>query len=147
MEVALDELVRDALLLCPDHGVQPRLQRLAPRPLRPQAVARLVLNLVVNAQRHGAPPVEVATGEQRDISIWLEVRDRGPGIAPDRVDMLKQPFLRGESTRDGPAGAGLGLAIVDRVAQAQGARFELLPRDGGGLVARVTWPAVAAPGR
>ena len=100
---------------------------------------RLVLNLVVNAQHHGAPPVEVATGEDGG-ALWLEVRDRGPGIDPARVDALKEPFARGDQARGGPSGAGLGLAIVDRVAKAHGARFELLPRAGGGLVARIEWP-------
>jgi two-component system osmolarity sensor histidine kinase EnvZ len=102
-------------------------------------VERLVLNLVVNAQRHGRPPIELATGHD-GTGLWLEVRDRGPGIDPATAESLKEPFARGDRARGGPAGAGLGLAIVDRVARAHGARFELLPREGGGLVARVAWP-------
>jgi two-component system osmolarity sensor histidine kinase EnvZ len=108
-------------------------------PLRRQAVARVVTNLVVNAERHGAPPVEVASGRDGH-AIWLEVRDRGPGIAPGQAQRLKQPFERGDSARGGPSGAGLGLAIVDRIARAHGASFDLLPREGGGLIARVSWP-------
>jgi len=139
VEADLDALVGRALVLCPPDGVTLRLGDVPHRPLRCQAVERLVLNLVVNAQRHGRPPIEVATGHG-PAGLWLEVRDRGPGIAPADAEALKEPFARGDRARGGPAGAGLGLAIVDRIAKAHGARFELLPREGGGLVARVTWP-------
>jgi two-component system osmolarity sensor histidine kinase EnvZ len=81
----------------------------------------------------------MATGHDKQ-GTWLEVRDRGPGIPPDRIDALKAPFARGSASRSGTPGAGLGLAIADRVAQAHGARFDLLPRLDGGLTARVHWP-------
>ena len=78
-----------------------------------------------------------------------EVRDRGHGIAPDDVARLKQPFTRASEARsreDGAAGAGLGLAIVERIARLHGGHFDLLPREGGGLVARVTLAATSAKG-
>ncbi|HEV7914316.1 MAG TPA: ATP-binding protein [Albitalea sp.] len=141
----LNVLARDALALCaqdPDGmgGVALQAASLPPLPLCAQAVRRLILNLVVNAQRHGAPPIEVATGQVAG-SVWLEVRDRGPGIPAHRAEALKKPFVRGDAARSGPAGAGLGLAIVERIARDHGARFDLLPREGGGLAARVEWPA------
>lgn len=106
---------------------------------RAQALRRLVLNLLVNAQVHGAAPVELACG-QTEGAAWLEVRDRGPGIPPERVERLMRPFERGEAARSGPSGSGLGLAIADRIARGEGARLSLRPRDGGGLVARLDWP-------
>ena len=139
VEMDLNALVHEALALCPHDNVQLQLSPLPPREMRPQGVVRLVLNLVVNAQRHGAPPIELVTGEDQG-ELWLEVRDRGPGIDAAHVESLKQPFARGDQARGGPSGAGLGLAIADRVAKAHGARFDLLPREGGGLIARVTWP-------
>ena len=105
---------------------------------RPQALRRIVLNLIVNAQRHGAPPIELACGSAAG-AAWLEVRDRGPGIAPGRVDELKRPFRRGDASRGSSPGSGLGLAIVERIARVEGAQLQLLPREGGGLVARVGW--------
>ena len=75
--------------------------------------------------------------------LVLDVADRGPGIAPDEVARLKQPFTRASASRtnaNGVAGAGLGLAIVDRIARLHGGAFDLLPRDGGGTIARVAIP-------
>jgi two-component system osmolarity sensor histidine kinase EnvZ len=111
-------------------------------PLRPTAYSRLIANLIDNALAYGAPPVEVSTCV-RDGRFNLDVADRGPGIAPGEVLRLKQPFTRANAARsnaDGVAGAGLGLAIVDRIARLHGGRFDLLPRDGGGTVARVSIP-------
>jgi two-component system osmolarity sensor histidine kinase EnvZ len=67
----------------------------------------------------------------------IEVRDRGPGIPAHEAERLKRPFTRLDAARSGPAGAGLGLAIVERVARAHGGGLELAPRDGGGLIARL----------
>ncbi|MCM5681219.1 ATP-binding protein [Schlegelella sp. S2-27] len=136
-ETDLNEVAREAVLLAGE-GISFVPGTLSSLRLQPDAVRRLVLNLVVNAQRHGAPPIEVATGT-RGAETWLEVRDRGPGIAPEVAETLKEPFARGDRARGGADGAGLGLAIVERIARMHGARLDLLPRSGGGLVARVTW--------
>ena len=111
-------------------------------PLRPTAWSRLVANLVDNALAYGAPPVEISTYVAGGRCV-LDVADRGPGIPPAEVERLKQPFTRASAARsnaDGVAGAGLGLAIVDRIARLHGGDFDLLPRDGGGTVARVRIP-------
>ena len=114
-------------------------------PLRPTAFSRLVANLLDNAIAYGAPPVDVSTRAE-DGRIVLEIADRGPGIAPDQVERLKRPFTRASFARSNEgniAGAGLGLAIVDRIARLHGGTFDLLARDGGGTVARVVIPATA----
>ena len=104
------------------------------------ALHRALMNLVDNALRHAGGEVEVAAA-RLDGQVALEVLDRGPGIAPGEVDRLKRPFTRLDPARGGRGGAGLGLAIVERVAHAHGGRFELAPRQGGGLAARLVLPA------
>ena len=86
-----------------------------------------------------AGPIEVATGVLDGHAV-LSVRDRGPGIPPRLVAHLKQPFTRRDDARSGASGAGLGLAIADRVASMHGGRLELTPRAGGGLDASLFLP-------
>jgi len=74
----------------------------------------------------------------------IEVSDRGRGIPPSETERLKQPFTRLEVARSDKGGAGLGLAIAERVVRAHGGSLELLPREGGGLLARIRLPAPKA---
>ena len=76
----------------------------------------------------------------RDQEIVIEVRDRGPGIPAGELDRVKLPFTRLDPARSGGASAGLGLAIAERVVRLHGGSLALLPREGGGLIARVTLP-------
>jgi two-component system osmolarity sensor histidine kinase EnvZ len=115
-------------------------------PLRATAFSRLVANLIDNALRHGTPPIEVAAALERG-HVVVEVRDRGPGIPPEQVERLKRPFARGDPARSGVAGAGLGLAIVERIARLHSGTLELLPRPGGGTIARVSVPVPASSER
>ena len=107
--------------------------------LRPLAMQRLVDNLIANAARHAGGEILVRTARLEGCAT-LSVLDRGPGIAAGDVERLKQPFTRRDAARSGSSGAGLGLAIADRVAALHGGTLELLPRNGGGLEARVTLP-------
>jgi two-component system osmolarity sensor histidine kinase EnvZ len=110
--------------------------RLAPLRFAPLAVRRALSNLVDNALRYAGGDIEVAA--RRDgARVVVEVLDRGPGVPAAEAERLKQPFTRLDEARSGPGGAGLGLAIVDRIARAHGGRLELAPRAGGGLAARL----------
>ncbi|MBA3034406.1 MAG: HAMP domain-containing protein [Gammaproteobacteria bacterium] len=105
---------------------------------RPEALRRAIINLIENALRHAgtAEPVDL-TLTQAGNEIVIAIEDRGPGIASGEIERLKLPFTRGETARTGASGAGLGLAIVERIVRAQHGRLELLPRDGGGLSAQI----------
>jgi two-component system osmolarity sensor histidine kinase EnvZ len=117
----------------PVRHVPGTLPRLA---VRPRAIQRLLANLIDNALRHGGGEnVEVVTGHERG-RAYIEVLDRGPGIPPDAAERMLQPFTRLDTARGG-SGTGLGLAIVDRIAHMHGGEVKLLPREGGGLRARV----------
>jgi two-component system osmolarity sensor histidine kinase EnvZ len=104
--------------------------------IAPTAVRRAVTNLVNNALRHGGAPIEVQAMRDGE-GIAVEVLDRGPGIPASQIERLKQPFTRLNEARGAEGGAGLGLAIVDRIARAHGGSLDFRPREGGGLVAQL----------
>lgn len=120
------------------HPVNLDTPPLPPADVRPQALRRAVANLIENALRHAGPgePIDIVLRTE-DGEIRIDIADRGPGIPPEEADRLKLPFTRLEAARTGAVGAGLGLAIVDRIARAHDGRLDLLPRDGGGLLARI----------
>ena len=111
-----------------------------PQMLRPVAMQRAMDNLVNNAARHGGGEILIQT--HRDAASGccaLSVFDHGPGIPVHEVERLKKAFTRMDGARSGESGAGLGLAIVERIARMHGAKFDLLPRAGGGTEARLTF--------
>lgn len=103
------------------------------------SLQRLLDNLLDNALRHGAPPVEVILARAGP-ALRLSVRDHGPGIAPaDRARAL-EAFAQIEPARATGGSCGLGLAIVQRIAGAAGGRLTLEDTPGGGLTAVVELP-------
>ena len=140
--VSLAELARACAERAARSGAQVRceLEDVPLLMLRPLAMQRLVDNLLANAARHAGGEILLRTAH-RDGQATLSVLDRGPGIPAALVERLKQPFTRKDEARSGSSGAGLGLAIADRVATLHGGKLELLAREGGGLEARVTLPA------
>lgn len=120
-------------------ALETSIERTAPQAVRPLALRRLMSNLIDNALRYAGGTVTLTVRPARGTTV-IEVLDRGPGIPPADVERLKQPFQRLETARSGTGGSGLGLAIVDRIAKWHDGQFDLLPRDGGGLVARVVLP-------
>jgi two-component system osmolarity sensor histidine kinase EnvZ len=139
----LNALARDVAAACADHGQTVQLDLGTPPALRmrPQALRRAIVNLVENAFRHGRAPVRLRTG--RDAGwAWIDVLDDGDGIAADQVDALRQPFRRAGSSRSGAPGAGLGLAIVERIAREHGGTLELTPAQPRGWCARLKLPGL-----
>ena len=102
--------------------------------LDPLRARQAIGNLVDNALRHGAGPVELsarACGE----AVELEVADAGPGLPGGLVPFER--FARGDAARGRP-GAGLGLSIVRAIAEAHGGSAELVA--GQGARVRLTLP-------
>jgi two-component system osmolarity sensor histidine kinase EnvZ len=120
-------------------SVQTNIAPVPVQQLHRMGIKRLISNLLDNALAYGGTQVCVATRADGG-KLILEVLDRGPGIPREEAERLKQPFTRLEQARSGRGGSGLGLAIVDRIARHHGGSLELLPREGGGLIARVSLP-------
>ncbi|MFK4108612.1 sensor histidine kinase [Streptomyces sp. NPDC002176] len=114
---------------------------------------RIALNLVQNAVRYNVAPDETRDGEAAE-SGWVDVStavqhgravltvsNTGPVVPAYEIDNLFEPFRRLRTERTGSdKGVGLGLSIVRSVARAHGGHISAVPREGGGLVMRVTLP-------
>jgi len=107
-----------------------------------------IKNLVDNALRYGCGE---APANEPDLALRLyahgsayriEVADRGPGIAQAERATVFERFSRGSTAK--PGGAGLGLAIVRRVAESHGGTVSLHDREGGGLRIRIELPRGSA---
>jgi signal transduction histidine kinase len=81
----------------------------------PRLLRRMIRNLLENARRHGAPPIEVSVGRTGG-ETELCVCDHGPGIAEAEREGIFRPFHRSAGA-SGSAGAGLGLALVRQIAR------------------------------
>lgn len=97
-----------------------------------------VRNILDNALRHAPAGTIVTLRIDADgAAASFSVEDRGPGMSEAERAHAAQRFWR----KGRGQGSGLGLSIVDAIVRRYGGTLELLPRAGGGLVARVTLPA------
>ena len=107
--------------------------------LRPTLFRRAVRNLIENAVKY-AGAVEVSV-QADDGTVRVCIADRGPGIPPDRLDAVFEPFTRLEGSRNRDTGGiGLGLALARAIVREAGGEIMLANRDGGGLAATITLP-------
>lgn len=110
--------------------------------LHPRYMSRALLNLVQNAVRYASRHVEVELRQCPSGGFELIVDDDGCGIAPADRTRVFEPFIRLDESRDrGTGGAGLGLAIVWRVAANHGGGIEIHDSPLGGARFVLRWPA------
>lgn len=113
----IDELLTR---LAPDRAsdvhvaVQPELELYTD----PNGFERVVANLLTNALRYGAPPIEVKSIPCN--GVVLVVEDHGEGVPDDFVPLLFERFAQADAIAVGRQGAGLGLAIAKAFAEALG---------------------------
>jgi signal transduction histidine kinase len=104
----------------------------------PTLLRRMIRNLVENAERHGAAPIEVSVDARQDDAV-LTVSDRGPVIPESERERLFLPFYRAPGTASSK-GAGLGLALVRQIARRHGGDVTYLGERGNSF--EVTIPAL-----
>jgi signal transduction histidine kinase len=101
---------------------------------RPQALQRCLANLLENAVHHGGS-AEVSA-KRVSGEVHVRIRDHGPGIPPDQLEAVFDPFVRlGPSSSGTAAGVGLGLTIARQLAQKNDAELVLANHPAGGLEA------------
>lgn len=103
--------------------------------VHPLSIKRAVLNLIVNAQRYGNGWIKLSSG-RGDHQVWFQVEDDGPGIEPEVLPQIFQPFVRGNTART-TSGSGLGLAILERIVDSHEGEVEMGKSQRGGLRVRV----------
>ena len=113
-------------------------QELPVIPARSLSLKRLIANLINNAKRYGAEPIELSASHV-DQYILITVADHGEGIPPDQVEELMQPFVRGNAART-IQGSGLGLAIVKRIVDIHQGQINIRNREQGGLEVVISLP-------
>ncbi len=116
----------------------------------PVELSRAVANLLANADRYGRDPdtgrLDLTVRLRSDAGgAVLEIADCGRGIPAADVDALLRPFVRGDAARSGVKGAGLGLAIVARVARLHGAQLALTGNEPTGLRVTLRFPPPRGP--
>ena len=123
-----------------DAGQNVSLQGKVGTPLvtRPQALRRILGNLIDNALKFSGA-AQIVVSALQDGQVTVSVLDRGPGIPPDLLESVFEPFYRVEASRNrGTGGTGLGLAIARQLSLAMDGTLSLQNRPDGGLEARLT---------
>jgi signal transduction histidine kinase len=99
----------------------------------PRLLRRLVRNLLENAKRHGAPPIEVTVGrvhQNGSAAVELSVRDHGVGVPDSEQEKIFDPFYRMAGATS--TGTGLGLSLVRQIARKHGGEAQCdRPASGG----------------
>jgi signal transduction histidine kinase len=115
-----------------------RIDDAAVAPGRRVAIKRALTNLVANAARHGRDPwVEV---ERLPDAVLVRVGDRGPGIPPEDLPRVTEPFFRGDRARTAGGGSGLGLSTAKAIVEAHGGQLSIESAPGRGTVVSLTLP-------
>lgn len=134
------DLARLLARLCEERGADLKAEAAVAVMARPVALERAVGNLIDNAIRYGGG-CRVRLSRDFDAAI-ITVEDDGPGIPPERLADMFEPFVRGDDSRSvETGGAGLGLSIARAIVTAHGGVIVLENRAEHGLRATIRLPS------
>ena len=148
LSLIAEEATETLLPFAEQHGVTIETSG-DPSPLigSPALLLQMAINLVHNAIVHNLPEHGVVwvAARAEPTGVVLTVQSTGERLTPQLVSTLTEPFQRGSRrARSNHAGVGLGLAIVNSIAQAHEGTVTLTARDSGGLCVAVQLPAAPA---
>lgn len=107
-------------------------------------LTQLLQNLIANAIRHGGAGVTIHVGAEEKSDHWqVRVKDNGPGIEPQHLEKIFEPFKRMSNAKE--RGLGMGLAICRKVVESHGGKIWCESKPGDGATFVFTWPKLAAP--
>ncbi|MHB2022350.1 MAG: HAMP domain-containing sensor histidine kinase [Mycobacteriales bacterium] len=155
VSAVVSSLVADARIVAPDRVIGLSLpspaesQRALVTRIDPDALRRVVLNLLTNAIQHTSPGTPIDVGLRRlwarsdvEAADWVEltVRDHGAGVPEGERERIFEPFVRLSADRSSD-GVGLGLSIVRATLAPYGGTVAVADGETGGAVFRVRLPA------
>lgn len=142
------QVVAERAIVAERNGIQLSGEFMAtPIEGNPRAIEIAVGNLVDNALKYtlSGGHVRVVTSVEGD-QVFCRVIDDGPGIAPEHLPQIFEPFYRPDDSRSRETGGtGLGLSIVRGIAQTHQGRAELHSTVGHGTTAELALPRASAP--
>jgi two-component system osmolarity sensor histidine kinase EnvZ len=153
--IDLSELLEDcahAAARLPDVRITTAIEPGIHVPANATDLRRVINNVIENARRYGKTPgsdmTEIGIACQLKMTghgrrAVVEIGDHGVGVPDDQIQLLLRPFTRLDTARGQANGAGLGLAIVERVITRHNAELQVRNREGGGLVLQFSFPLAA----
>lgn len=107
-----------------------------------QALAELIVNAIAFSPADGQVVIRL---EKDEDSVWISIRDDGPGIPPEEMDRVFEPYLQVNRQRYEQQGIGIGLALAKGIIEAHGGILELQSEVGQGTLALVSLPFYIEP--
>jgi signal transduction histidine kinase len=142
----VEEIAHDARFEAEQMGKHLRLngQSQALVEASPDLLWRAIENVVRNAIKHTPPGTAVdLTLADLPGEVRLTIADEGPGVVPEDLQAIFEPFHRSSATANTLDGHGLGLAIARRAIQAHGGRIEAVNGEHCGLCVSIVLPVLA----
>lgn len=136
VEMARPDAARRAVLLRIASGAPTRIVGDSRR------LRQVVDNLLANAIKYTHPHTTVTVSTSvEDQWALVQITDRGPGMAPDEVIRMLQPYYRTASARrGGAAGVGLGMGIAQRIVKSHGGNIAIDSVEGQGTTVTLRFP-------
>ena len=137
--------VSDAVLVVEQRACSEGVELVWEEPAEPVAVSadpgrlrQVFVNLLDNALKYSSKGGAIRLEMLKDgRSVYVNITDEGPGIAPEDLEHVKMKFYKGKGA---VRGSGIGLAVVDEIVRAHGGSFDIQSEQGKGTTVTVRLP-------